>query len=199
MPELSGEVAGSGRTHQLNRDLLRDLVPDIAVVLGWFVAIGVVAAVVWWQVTPLAAFTRTRTSGQMTEAELGREVATDGWYFVIAAVGGLVSGVALLAMRRRDPLVMVVLVTLGALLASWLMLRIGLWLGPDKPANVLSHVAVGDKVPLQLKPTSKGVPFVWPITALLGAIGVIWGFEDRVHAADGSAAPNDGVSGTHSG
>ena len=179
--------------------LRHPLVTDAALVLVWFAVVGVIGAVLWWQLTPLAEFTRTDTTARMDEAELGRQVATDGWYVVIATVGGLLSGIALLALRRRDPLAMVVLVALGGVLAGWLMVRIGLWLGPADPKTVLHDVAVGGKVPLQLKPHASGVTFVWPITALVGAIGVVWGLDDhrpRVHEAsphkDGSSAGQSG-------
>jgi hypothetical protein len=72
---------------------------------------------------------------------------------------------------------MVVLVTVGALLAGWLVLRLGLWLGPANPRDVLPHVADGAKVPMQLRVHASGLLLVWPITALLGAIGVIWGTD----------------------
>jgi CHASE2 domain-containing sensor protein len=173
-------VDGVPATPQLSRRLLgRPLVRDLLVVVGWFVLVGVVGAVLWWQLTPLAEYTRTAATAQMDEEQLGRQVSADGWYFVIAAVGGVLSGIVLLSWRRRDPVTMVVLVTLGALLAAWLMLRIGLWLGPANPNDVLPHVAVGAQVPLQLRTHASGVVFVWPVTALLGAIGVIWGTDSR--------------------
>lgn len=155
------------------------LVADLLVVLVWFVVLAAIAAVAWWQLTPLAEYTRTASNAQMDEEQLGRQVSADGWYFVIAAVGGLLSGIVLLSWRHRDPVAMVVLVTLGALLAAWLMLRVGLVLGPANPKDVLPGVAVGGKVPLQLKTHTSGVVYVWPITALLGAIGVIWGTDSR--------------------
>jgi hypothetical protein len=183
--------------------LRQPLFRDAATVLAWFVVVGLIGALVWWQVTPLAEFTRTVDNAQMGEEELGRQVSADGWFFVVAAVGGLISGTALLAWRRRDPLAMVVLVVLGGLLASWLMVRVGLWLGPADPKTVLPDAAVGDKVPLQLKPTAEGVRLVWPITALLGAIAVIWGAEDRRGANTPEAGQtfdrNDGLSSTQSG
>jgi hypothetical protein len=147
-------------------------------VLVWFLVLAVLAAVVWWQLTPLAEYTRTADNAQMDEQELGRQVAADGWYVVVAAVGGLLSGVMLLSLRRRDPVATVLLVVLGSLLCGWVMLRIGLWLGPADPKSVLPHAAVGSKVPLQLKPKVTGVLYVWPIMALMGAIGVIWGTDE---------------------
>ena len=46
--------------------------------------------------------------------------------------------------------------------------------------EVISTKSLGSfKVPLQLKTHTSGVVYVWPITALLGAIGVIWGTDSR--------------------
>jgi hypothetical protein len=172
----------------------RPLVRDVGVVVAWFVALGLIGAVIWWQLTPLAEYTRTADNAEMGEGQLGVQVAADGWFFVIAAVGGVLSGITLLSLRRRDPVAMVVLVTLGAGLATWVMLRVGLWLGPPDPKSVLAGAAVGDKVPLRLEPQATGVYFVWPITALVGAIGVIWGLDERHHPE-----PKHAVSGPHSG
>jgi hypothetical protein len=170
------------------------LLRDAGVVALWFVVLGVVGAFVWWQVTPLAEYTRTAANAEMDEQQLGVQVSADGWYFVIAAVGGVVSGVALLAWRRRDPIAMVVLVTLGALLAAWVMLRVGLWLGPGDPKDALRHVAVGATVPMQLQTHAHGVVTVWPIAALLGALGVIFGLDDR-----GGKVSEEGSAVEHSG
>lgn len=182
MPGLSGIA---------ERPALRTpLVRDAGVVLAWFLVLAVVGALVWWQLTPLAEYTRTADNAQMSEEELGRQVAADGWYVVIAVVGGLLSGITLLSWRRRDPLAMVVLVVLGSLLGGWVMLRVGLWLGPADPTSALRHAAVGTKVPLQLEPKAGGVLYVWPIMTLVGAIGVIWGTDD-VRATRPGTAPAD--------
>lgn len=173
MPRVSEEEQPAGGL------LGRPLLDDALVVLGWFAALGIVAALVWWQVTPLAEYTRTATNAQMGEEQLGRQVSADGWYFAIAAVGGLISGVVLLSWRHRDPVATVVLLVPGALLCAWLTLRLGLWLGPSSPKEVLPHVSVGAHVPVQLKVHASGVVLVWPIAALLGAVGVIWGTDTR--------------------
>lgn len=192
MPGLTEPGQGAPERPVLRHPLLR----DAAFVLAWFVALAVVAAVVWWQVTPLAEYTRTADNAQMDEQQLGVQVSVDGWYVVIAAAGGLLSGVLLLSLRRRDPVAMVLLVVLGSLLGGWVMLRVGLWLGPADPKDVLRHVAVGTKVPLQLKPKVTGVLYVWPILTLIGAIGVIWGTDD-VRAP--RRADHDGAGGTGDG
>ena len=176
--------------------LRHPVVADAALVLGWFLVLGVLAAVVWWQLTPLAEYTRTAANAEMDERQLGVQVSTDGWYLTIAAVGGLVSGIVLLSLRGRDPVAMVLFVTLGSLLGGWVMIRVGLWLGPRDPTFVLPHTAVGGKVPLRLEPHAPGVIYAWPISALLGAVGVVWGTDDGRRFAVGDAGPVAGGSST---
>lgn len=158
---------------------LRPALIDAAIVAWWFATLGLVGAIVWELVTPLAAFTRTADNGTMDEQELARQFGATGWFFVIAAVGGLVSGVLLLLWRSRGPVLMVLLVALGGALATLVMVQVGLALGPADPQQVLPRVDVGDKVPLQLKADAYGVYFTWSIAALVGALTVLWGSESR--------------------
>lgn len=148
---------------------------DAVAVTVWFAVAAVVAAVVWWQVTPLPVYTRTRQGTVMDQTQLGGQVAIDGWYFLLAVGLGLVSGVALTAWRRRDAVLTVVLVTAGAVGAGWLAIWLGRWLGPPDPHTLLGHLRVGQHAAVQLALTSRGEWLVWPITALLGALGVLWG------------------------
>lgn len=163
---------------------------DAVVILGWFLVLGLLCAVVWNAVTPLAQYTVTKDGAVMEQPELAKQVATDGWYAVIAAVAALVSGIVLATWRGRDPVVTVVLIALGGALAAYAMLRLGLLLGPPEPNAATKAAEVGSTVPLQLKPAAPRSPyfeiagyramwppvvFVWPIAALFGAVGMLWG------------------------
>jgi len=148
-------------------------------VVGWFAVAALIGAFVWWQVTPLAAFTRTANNATMDEEQLAKQFGADGWFFVIAAVGGLVSGLVLTLLRRRNPILVVLLLVLGAAFATFLMIEVGLLLGPSDPSSVLASTPVGGKVPLQLKVDAHGVWFVWPITSLVGGIIALWIAEAR--------------------
>lgn len=158
---------------------IRDALTSVSVVVGWFAVAAVIAAVVWWQVTPLAEFTRTSNNATMDEEQLAKQFGTEGWFFVIAAVAGLVSGAVLVLLRRRNPVLMVVLVTLGGAFATLVMVELGLLLGPSDPASVLASTPVGGKVPLQLKLDAHGLWFIWSIAALVGAIIALWTVESR--------------------
>ncbi|MBO9520356.1 MAG: hypothetical protein J7518_02365 [Nocardioidaceae bacterium] len=183
MPELSAESEWDGLAE------VRARAVDLGIALAWFVVLAVAGGLLWWQLTPLAEYTRTATNAMMDEEQLGVQVNADGWFFVIAAVGGLVSGVVLLSWRKRDPLFMVVVVAVGGLLATWLMLQTGLIAGPPDPDTVLPTAKAGAKIPLQLTIRAEGLWVVWSVSALLGAVGVIWG-TDHVpgHVSDPESA-----------
>lgn len=146
---------------------------DAALVLGTFAALGILGAFVWKAVVQLPSFVRTANGGAMGQIQLARIVGIDGWFFTVGAVAGLVAGMALMLARPRRPVLVVVLLTAGGALASWLMLRVGLALGPPDPGGVLAHAAVGTRAPVQLEPHASGVEYVWPGAALLGAVLVL--------------------------
>ena len=147
---------------------------DVVIVLVWFAAAGVLGAVVWWQVTTLPKVTKAGDSATLAPEELVKQVQSDGWFFVVAAVGGLLSGVVLLLWRRRDPLSMVVLVAIGGGLASWLMIHVGLALGPGSVLEALRGLPEGAQVSTQLKLHASGVAWIWPVAAVLGALLKLW-------------------------
>lgn len=162
----------------------RGLLLDVAIVLGWFLAAGILGALLWWRITPLPAYTRTSDNAVMPATEFGKQVATDGWYFLIAAVFGVLSGIVLSVWRHRDPVATVLLVLVGAGLAAWVMLRLGLTLGPADPRGVIHDLPVGGKAPLRLQPQAHGVWTVWPIAALLGSLAVLLGTTARTPPAE---------------
>lgn len=147
---------------------------DALAVAAWFVGAGLVGAVVWWQVTTLPRVTKVGDAASLAPEELIRQVDIDGWFFVIAAVGGLLSGVLLLIWRRRDPVLMVVLVALGGGVASWLVVHVGRALGPPDEIAALRGMKDGTQVPMQLELHAPGMAWVWSIFALLGAIIYVW-------------------------
>ena len=168
-PAVPGATTGSSPVVPVLR--------DVAVVVLWFAVAGLVGAWVWAHVTPLPQVTKVGNNGVTPSEELVKQVAMDGWFFVIAMVVGLVSGVLLMHWRRRDPLLTVALVTLGGGLASWLMVHVGHALGPGNEQAALSKLAEGAHVSEQLSLHAPGVAWVWPITAAFGALIYLWVLE----------------------
>ena len=147
---------------------------DALAVAVWFAVAGLVGALVWWQLATLPEVTKTGDAATRAPEELVKQVSIDGWFFAIAAVGGLLSGVFLLIWRWRNPALMVVLVALGGVLASWLMVHVGLALGPEDEIASLRGMRDGATVPMQLKLHAPGVSWVWSIFAVLGSIVYVW-------------------------
>ncbi len=166
--------AAPGAPSSRRRSPLRDGALDALVVAVWFAVAGAVGAVVWSKVTILPKVQKSGGSATLAPVELLKQVGIDGWFFVIALVAGLVSGVLLLSWRRRDPLLMVLLVVLGGGLASWLMVHVGLWLGPVKELPALRALPDGGEVSMQLKLHAPGIAWVWSIGAALGSLLYVW-------------------------
>jgi hypothetical protein len=147
---------------------------DVLVVAVWFLVAGVVAGLLWWKLVDLPYAVRDGGSVVVEADQLGKQVNIDGWFLVLALVGGLVSGIVLLFWRVRDPLLMVVLVTLGGGLASVVARWVGHALGPGPAADALRHRAEGAHALLPLQIHASGVLWVWPAAAALGALVHLW-------------------------
>jgi hypothetical protein len=159
------------------RGRLRDpraIALDVLVVLVWFAVAGALGAVIWSQVVTFPVVTRTGDAASVAPDQLVKQVGLDGWYFVVAAVGGLLSALVLMALRRRDPLLMVVLVTVGGALAAWLMIHLGQALGPADEVAALRKLPENGTVPMQLTLHAPGVAWAWPVFAALGAVVDLW-------------------------
>jgi hypothetical protein len=165
---------------------------DVAVVLGTYLVLGLVAGLLWWLLVDPATFTKVGggTGGSMGEVQLARRFDADGWFCVLAVLGGFGSGLALTWWRRRDPLLVTVLVVLGAAGAAAVMAVTGHLLGPGDPDAALRDATVGQHVPVRLAVQARAAYLVWPIAALVGALVVLWSPDH------GELAPEpDGPSG----
>ena len=125
------------------------LLGDAVAVLAVLLTLAVAAGLLWAQlVDPLP-------DTALTEATVADQFDIDGWYVVLAAVAGAAAGLVLTLWRTRDPVATVLLLVAGAALAAWLM-------------------AVTGAVASDLVVTAPSAYFMWPITALLGAVVVLW-------------------------
>jgi hypothetical protein len=160
-------------------------VRDAVVVLGVFLAVGLVCALAWWLLVDLPVYTSTgRGEGAMEQVELAKRFNADGWYAVLGAVGGFLAGLGLTWWRSRDYLRTVGLLLPGAGIGAATTALVGGLLGPDDPRVALATAARGEAVPVALQLSADVAYLVWPIAALAGALMVLW-------SSTGPARPDD--------
>ena len=148
---------------------------DVVVVLGVFLVLGVLGGLLWPVLVTPAEFTKLASGGAMGENELGKQFGADGWYVVIGFLAALAAGLVLTAWRSRDPLLVSVLLVVGAALAAAVMALVGHWTGPGDPGPALRAAEVGAKVPESLDVDSFSIYLAWPFGALVGALFVLMG------------------------
>jgi hypothetical protein len=147
---------------------------DIAWVLGTYTVLGLVGAVLWWLLVDPALFTKAGNGLAMGEGQLGKRFAADGWFVVIAAVLGLLSGSVLTWWRSRDYLLTTGLLVVGSGVATALMVLVGRALGPADPESLARAASVGARLPMQLEVHATVAYLIWPIAVLVGALFVLW-------------------------
>jgi hypothetical protein len=148
---------------------------DVATVLGILLALGILGGVVWWLVVSPAEYTKAASGASMGELDLGKQFAADGYYVVVAALAGLLAGIALTWWRSRDPVLTTVLLLVGSALAAAAMAVTGHLLGPSGTSAALAAAKIGDKVPVPLKVDAFVVYLTWPVAVLVGAGVVLFG------------------------
>ncbi len=168
------QVPASVPPTEERRRTLRAAVVDALVTVVWFTLSGLVGALVWWQVTTLPKVTKSGEDAAVAPQELLKQVGIDGWFFVIALAGGLLGGIVLLSWRHRDPLLMIVLVVLGAGLASVVMVQVGHLIGPQDELVALRSVPEGGTVLMQLELHARGILWTWPLAAALAGVVHLW-------------------------
>lgn len=152
---------------------------DAIAVLGTSLVLGLVGGLLWWLLTEPALFTvgEGGTLG-MGEVELADRFSATGWFAVLAAVLGGLSGGFLTWWRDRDPILTAVLLVVGSVVGTVAMVVVGRLLGPPDPAVAAASASPGDLVPAALEVGAGVVYLVWPIAALAGALVVLWSPSD---------------------
>lgn len=145
----------------------------VAVIAGTAV-LGAAAGFLWASVAPRAlAVVVARGSANVVDPETSAFIAADGWFTLLTAVGGVVSGLLgyTLAVRRHGALAMT-----GVLLGGLAAALIAMWIGQRSGTAAFNHSLSTDRpgtllhVPLALG--GRGPLAFWPLAAGLAAGGI---------------------------
>jgi hypothetical protein len=160
---------GAGPSHPVQAGLIA-----LAVVIVGTAVLGAATGFLWASLAPRAlAVVVARGSANVVNPETNAFIAADGWFTLLTAAGGIVSGLLgyALAVRRHGALAMTGVLA-GALAAT----LIAMWIGQRSGAAAFKHGLASDRpgtllhVPLALG--GRGPLAFWPLAAGLTA-GVI--------------------------
>jgi hypothetical protein len=153
---------------------VRAAVIAVAAVIAGTALLGVAAGFGWAAIAPRALVVVIgRGSADVVNPESSAFIAADGWFVLLTAAGGLVSGLAgyLLAVRRAGPPAMAGVLA-GGLAAS----LIAQWIGQRSGVAAFNHsLAVAQSGTLLHEPLmlgGLGSLMFWPIVAGLAAGGI---------------------------
>jgi hypothetical protein len=136
------------------------VVVAVAAVLVGTALLGVAVGFAWAAVAPrVLAVVVSRGSADAVNPETNAFIAADGWFALLTAVGGVVSGLLgyVLTVRRHGPFAMAVVVAGGVPAAL-----IAMWIGQQAGTSGFNHA---------LQAGQSGVPVQAPLS--LGGIGVL--------------------------
>ncbi|MEP9365536.1 hypothetical protein ABLE68_21390 [Nocardioides sp. CN2-186] len=158
----------------------RGAVVQAAIIEAVFCVVGVLAGVVWqWLWTPAMGGVLDHKWAPADAIALSEQFSSTGWYVVVGAVAGLVTGAVVALFLDRAPLLTLAAVLVGSALAAWLMYLVGTALGPADPTVLAKTAADGAMIPEQLTVPGKSPYIAIPVGALIGVALVFLGTSVR--------------------
>ncbi|NYI07126.1 hypothetical protein [Allostreptomyces psammosilenae] len=138
------------------------------VIAGAVALLGLLLGVAWWWLAPAVPLYSLGADGAVgADPESERAIAQDGWFVLLAAAAGLVSGCAAHWYRRRGAAAVLGL-AVGSLLGSLLGWRLGVLLGPGTDvAARAAEVGEGELFDAPLELHAPGALLIWPAIAVV--------------------------------
>ena len=159
----------------------RELIGPVVAIAASAV-LGLVAGAIWNVVAPRAILQEVSAgTAQVVNAETRAFIGADGWFCVIAAVAGLLTGIVgyQLGISRRGTVTrtaVTVGLIIGAVAGSYLMLWLGQQIGQSAYQHQLADAAVGTTFHSSLVLGSKSALAFWPLlTSLVIVLGEVGG------------------------
>lgn len=151
----------------------RRLTLEVLLVVGVFALVAAGCGWVWQQVWEPPEGVVVEGRWFPSEVALRSVFDGTGWYCVLAAGAGLVLGVLAGWSGRTAPLLTLVAVVVGSVLAAWVMYVVGTHGNPPDPVVLAAGSPDGTRLPVPLTLEGGRSPYlVWPLAALVGLMVV---------------------------
>lgn len=142
------------------------VIRQAALVLVLFAATGAAAGYLWFRLWDPPMGVVFDGKWFLDEKGLRGEFSSTGWFIVVAAVAGLVLGGLSALIFDRSELMTLAAVAVGAVLATYLMWRLGVHLGPADPEVLAASTPDRQQLPGQIAVAGFSPFLVLPGTAL---------------------------------
>ena len=143
---------------------------QMALTIGSFAGAGALSGWLWFRLwtPPRGVVVEQRWFPDPAEAGLRADFPGTGWYVLVALAGGMLLGAGCAYLLDRSELATLVAVVVGSALAAWVMVEVGVRLGPPDP-DVLARTAEdGTRLPGRLEVSRLPPKLSYPAGALLG-------------------------------
>jgi hypothetical protein len=139
---------------------------DFAVAVLALGLAGVIAGVLWSLAAPRPPYVMTKQGPLLADPTTQALIAADGWFVIIAGALGLACGAIGYSLSRRGrPLAVVLGLTVGGLLGSYIALVVGRAVNFGGGVVTASGMSAS-LIPGPLTLTAQGVLLVWPVLAV---------------------------------
>jgi len=170
----------------------------LVVALAGSALLGLVGGLIWSEIAPRAALQEISAgTAEVVNAETRAFIGADGWFCVIAAVAGLLTGVIgyRVGIARRDGqtrIAVTIGLIAGAVAGSFVMLWLGQQIGLGTYQQHLEHAAAGTTFSASLVLGAKSALVFWP---LLTSIVIVVAEVGRSREAGDRAAADSPIGG----
>jgi len=146
---------------------------QVLVVVAVFAAAGAGCGWLWRRLWDSPSGVVSQGQWFTDETGLRDQFAGTGWYVAIAVVAGAVLGLLAAVVADRSEIATLVAVVVGSVLAGWLMLRVGVHLGPPDPDVLARTSPDGTRLPGDLRVPQWPPRLAFPLGAVL-AVAITW-------------------------
>ena len=160
----------------------RAAITGLVVSLAVTAVLGLAAGLIWGQVAPRAQLQEVSAGvAQVVNAETRAFIGADGWFCLIAAAGGVLTGTCgyLIGIRRRGNVTQAAVTAgliLGSVAAGFVMRWLGEQSGYQAYARQLAHAATGVTFSSSLALGAQSALAFWPLfTSLVIVLAEVGG------------------------
>ena len=163
VPDQAAEVRQSGPTPGQDAVRILRVTAELTAVAA---GIAVVVALLWVRIAPDVALRVSDGGAFLDEVQGAKVFGRDGWFAVLTAAAGVLTGVYGWLRHRQDPVALAIAAAVAGVVGAVLAWRLGVRWGPQPLEAQVAAASDGDTLTAPLGVDATGVLLAWPILSL---------------------------------